>query len=104
MMQIARDNVSALIAGKFSFSPENLLNKTIIFDVSRVDEKNIMDKICPLLMITFILSKNQVQNHFLGGVKMEKKPETLQEAKNIFEKLKTDLKSILFSEEENRHY
>ena len=39
MMQIARDNVLALIAGKFSFSPENLLNKAIIFDVSRVDEK-----------------------------------------------------------------
>ena len=30
---------------------------------------------------------------------MENKPKTLQEAKNIFEKLKTDPKSVLFSEE-----
>ena len=53
-------------------------------------------------MMTFILSKNQVQTHFLQGVKMENKPEMLQKAKNIFEKLKTDPKSILFSEEKNR--
>ena len=53
-------------------------------------------------MMTFILSKNQVQTHFLQGVKMENKPEMLQKAKNIFEKLKTDSKSILFSEEKNR--
>ena len=33
------------MAGKFSFSPEILLNKTILFDVSRVDEEKIMDKI-----------------------------------------------------------
>ena len=30
---------------------------------------------------------------------MENKPKTLEEAKNIFENLKTDTKSILFSEE-----
>ena len=30
---------------------------------------------------------------------MENKPKTLQETKNIFEKLKTDPKSVLFSEE-----
>ena len=30
---------------------------------------------------------------------MENKPKTLQEAKNIFEKLKTGPKSVLFSEE-----
>ena len=53
-------------------------------------------------MMTFILSKNQVQTHFLQGVKMKNKPEMLQKAKNIFEKLKTDPKSILFSEEKNR--
>ena len=39
-LQIARDNVSALMAGKFSFSPEKFLNKTILFD-----EEKIMDKI-----------------------------------------------------------
>ena len=30
---------------------------------------------------------------------MESKPKTLQEAKNTFEKIKTDPKSVLFSEE-----
>ena len=44
-LQIARDNVTAFMAWKFSFSPEKLLNKTILFDVSRVDEGKIMDKI-----------------------------------------------------------
>ena len=44
-LQIARDKVSALMAEKFSFSPEKLLNKTILFDVSRVDEEKIMYKI-----------------------------------------------------------
>ena len=44
-LPIARDNVSALTAGKFSFSPEKLLNKTILLDVSRVNEEKIMDKI-----------------------------------------------------------
>ena len=51
-LQIARDNVSALMAGKFSFSPEILLNKTILFDVSRVDEEKIMDKIIENLPFT----------------------------------------------------
>ena len=44
-LQIARDNVSALMEGKFSFSPEKLLNKIIILDVSRVDEEKVMEKI-----------------------------------------------------------
>ena len=44
-LQIARDNVLALMEGKFSFSPEKLLNKIIILDVSRVDEEKVMKKI-----------------------------------------------------------
>ena len=44
-LQIARDNVLAFMARKFSFSPEKILNKTILFDVSRVDEEKIMHKI-----------------------------------------------------------
>ena len=44
-LQIARDNVLTLMAGKFSFSPEKLLNKTIFFDVSRFDEEKTMDKL-----------------------------------------------------------
>ena len=42
---------------------------------------------------------NREQTRFLKGAKMENKEKTLQEAKNIFEKLKTDPKSLLFSEE-----
>ena len=44
-LQIARENVFALMEGKFSFLPEKILNKTILFNVSRVDEEIIMDKI-----------------------------------------------------------
>ena len=42
---------------------------------------------------------NREQTRFLKGAKIENKEKTLQEAKNIFEKLKTDPKSLLFSEE-----
>ena len=44
-LQIARENVFALMEGKFSFLPEKILNKTILFNVSRVDEEKIMGKI-----------------------------------------------------------
>ena len=44
-LQIARENVFALMEGKFSFLPDKILNKTILFNVSRVDEEKIMDKI-----------------------------------------------------------
>ena len=47
---MARDNVSALIQGKFSFPPENFLNKTMLFDVSKVNEEKIMDKIIENLL------------------------------------------------------
>ena len=52
-LQTARDNVSALMAGKFSFSSEKFLNKTILFDVSRVDEEKTMDKIIGNLPSTY---------------------------------------------------
>ena len=42
---------------------------------------------------------NREQTRFLKGAKIENKEKTLQEAKNIFEKLKTDTKSLLYSEE-----
>ena len=44
-LRIARDNVLAFMSWKFSFSPEKVLNKTILFDVGRVDEEKIMEKI-----------------------------------------------------------
>ena len=51
-LQIAWDNVSALMEGKFSFRPEKTLNKTIFFDISRVDEETIIDKIIEDLLST----------------------------------------------------
>ena len=44
-LQIARDNLSALMERKFSFDPQKILNKTILFNKSRVDEELIMDRI-----------------------------------------------------------
>ena len=38
-LQVARDNVSALMEGKFNFSPEQFLNKMILFDISKVNEE-----------------------------------------------------------------
>ena len=49
-LQISRENLSALMEGTFSFLPEKMLKKTILFDVFRVDEETIMEKLtCPLL-------------------------------------------------------
>ena len=49
-LQISRENLSGLMERTFSFLPEKMLNKTILFDVFRVDEEKIMDKLtCPLL-------------------------------------------------------
>ena len=44
-LQVARDNVLALMQGNFSFSAKKFLNKTILLDVSKVNGKQIMDKI-----------------------------------------------------------
>ena len=38
-LKVARDNVSALIQGKFVLDPERFLNKTVFFDTSKVDEE-----------------------------------------------------------------
>ena len=35
-LKLARDNVSALLQGKFVFDPERFLNKTVLFDTSKV--------------------------------------------------------------------
>ena len=43
--QIAKDNVSALMNKKFVFDPKEILNKTLLFDTSKIDEELIMDKI-----------------------------------------------------------
>ena len=43
--KIARKNVSALMHGKFSFDPKKILNKTLLFDIAKIDEETIMDMI-----------------------------------------------------------
>ena len=48
-VQIARENVSALMNEKLVFDPKKTLNKTLLFDTSKIDEKLIMDKIIQAL-------------------------------------------------------
>ena len=36
-LQVARDNVSALVEEKFSFLTEKFLNKIVLFDISKVE-------------------------------------------------------------------
>ena len=45
MPQIAVENEKTLLKGKFNFSPKKILNKTILFDTSPIDEEKVMDKI-----------------------------------------------------------
>ena len=44
-LQIARDNVMAFMEEQFNFSLEKILNKTILFDVSKNNEERIIDEI-----------------------------------------------------------
>ena len=44
-LKIARENVSALMRGKFVFDPEVFLNKTVLFDTSKMDEEKKIDRI-----------------------------------------------------------
>ena len=44
-LKIARENVSALMQGKFVFVFEVFLNKTAVFDTSKIDEEKIIDRI-----------------------------------------------------------
>ena len=47
--QIARENVSALMNGKFSFDLKKMLNRTLLFDIKKIDEEIIMDRIIQAL-------------------------------------------------------
>ena len=44
-LQIAAENAETLLNGKFSFSPQKILNKNILFDTSRINEEKVLDKI-----------------------------------------------------------
>ena len=43
--QIARENVSTLINRKLSFDPKKILNKTLLFDATKIDEGIVTDMI-----------------------------------------------------------
>ena len=47
--QIARNNVSRLMRGEFDFSLKNVLNKTLVFDTSKINGEVITDKIIELI-------------------------------------------------------
>ena len=40
-----------LLQGKFNFSPQKILNKTILFDTSYINEKKLMNKISEALSV-----------------------------------------------------
>ena len=42
--QIAMDNVAALMNEKLAFDPKKVLNKTLLFHTSKIDEELIIDK------------------------------------------------------------
>ena len=42
---MAKDNVSALVKGKFCFLPETFLNKTVLFNAAKVNGGKIIDTI-----------------------------------------------------------
>ena len=47
--KIGRQNVSRLMKGEFNFGPKKILNKTLIFDTTKIN-KIIMDKIIEALI------------------------------------------------------
>ena len=47
--QIGRDNVTKLMRGEFDFNLKKILNKTLIFNTTKINEEIIMDKIIEAL-------------------------------------------------------
>ena len=43
--KIGRQNVSRLMRGEFNFSPKKILNKTLIFDTTKINEEIKVGKI-----------------------------------------------------------
>lgn len=50
MLQIAAKNSEILLKVKFNFSPKKILNKSILFDTSCIDEEKVIDKILEALL------------------------------------------------------
>ena len=66
--QIAKNNVTVFMEKKFQFSPEKLQNKTVLFDVSKIDKEGIIDKIIENLPADngeLYIAHEPGSNHFL---------------------------------------
>ena len=48
-LEIAAENEETLLKGKFNFSSQKILNKTILFDASLINEEGVGDKILEAL-------------------------------------------------------
>ena len=44
-IEIGADNTNKFMLGEFNFSSKNILNKTLIFDTSKIDQEIVMDRI-----------------------------------------------------------
>ena len=100
--QIARENVSALINGQFSFDPKKILNRTLLFDTTKIGKEIIMERIIQALSADndkFYIEHPVGSDSFTLKREDEDEKKILQNAKNIFNNLKTNQNSVLFSEE-----
>ena len=88
--------------GEFDFSLKNVLNKTLVFDTSKINREVITDEIIELindpLIDEYYIDHPSGINSFTLNEKMEDK-KTLKKAKNIFKVLTTDSNSVLFAQE-----
>ena len=90
-LQIAAENAETLLKGKFNFSPQKILNKTMLFDTCRINEEKIMDKFLEAFPVNndelYILHEPGTNAFTL---KRECKQKNLQKERIIFKSLKTD--------------
>ena len=99
---IAAKNVETLLKGKFNFSTQKILNKTILFDTSHVNEEKLWRKILEALPADhdeLHVLHEWGTNAFTLKREYGKYTKFLQKAKIVFESLKADEKSVLISEE-----
>ena len=98
----ANENTANLMVGEFDFSPRKILNRTLIFDTTIINEEiiigRIIDAIGDKYNDKYYIEHNPQQIILPWEQTMEDK-KILKETKNIFNSLKTDPNSVLFSEE-----
>ena len=95
------ENTMNLMRGEFNFDPKEIVDKNLLFDISLVDEEVIMDRIIDavndLFNDNYWIKYKPGMNYFT--LRLEDGKKILKEARTIFNSLKTDLNSVLFSEE-----